>query len=86
MAQQLPFRRSGSSFDEELMEALASFLDEVQTVYFCSHCHVYRNGAMLVEWHNAFMDEPLYVSRTISEDLVREFATRLGSALSSDWL
>jgi hypothetical protein len=37
----------------ESMEALAAFLDEAPTGYFCSHCHVYRNGVVLLEWHDA---------------------------------
>ena len=65
------------------MEALAAFLDNEPAGFFCAHCHVYRDGAILVEWYDAFMDNPMYVSRTISEDLVREFAARLGSTLSS---
>jgi hypothetical protein len=68
------------------MDALAAFLDEAPTGYFCTHCHVYRNGVILLEWHDAFMDDPMYVSRAISEDGVREFANRLGSTLSAGWL
>ena len=67
------------------MEDLAAFLDDASTGYFCTHCHVYRNGAILLEWHDAFMHEPLYVSRTISEHVVCEFANGLGSTLSSGW-
>lgn len=61
---------------QESMEALATFLDEAPAGYFCSHCHVYRNGTILLEWHDAFMDDPMYVSRTISEHVVREFRER----------
>ena len=67
----------------ESMDALAAFLDEAPTGYFCTHCHVYRNGAILLEWHDAFIDYPMYVSRAISEHAVREFANRLGSTVSS---
>jgi hypothetical protein len=70
---------------QESMEALAAFLDDAPTGYVCTHCHVYRNGAILLQWHDAFMDDPMYVSRTISEHVVREFANGLGSTLSSGW-
>lgn len=70
----------------ESMQALAAFLDDAPTGYFCTHCHVHRNGVILLEWHDAFMDDPMYVSRAISEHAVREFATRLGSTLSTGWL
>jgi len=70
----------------ESMEGLAAFLDESPTGYFCTHCHVYRNGVVLLEWHDAFMDDPMYVSRIIGEDVVREFASRIGSTVTSGWL
>jgi hypothetical protein len=69
----------------ESMEALAAFLDEAPTGYFCTHCHVYRNGVVLLEWHDAFMDDPMYLSRVIGEDVVREFANCVGSTVSSGW-
>ena len=40
------------------MEALTAFLDDAPTGCFCTHCHVYRNGAILLQWHDAFMDDP----------------------------
>lgn len=68
---------------QDSMEDLATFLDKEPAGVFCAHCHVYRDGAILVGWHDAFMDDPMYVSRTVSEDLVREFAARLGSTITS---
>jgi hypothetical protein len=68
------------------MEALAAFLDQAPAGFFCAHCHVYRNAAILLEWHDAFMDVPMHVSRAISEHVVREFANRLGSTLTSGGL
>jgi len=67
---------------QESMDSLAAFLDEAPAGYFCTHCHVYRNGSILLEWHDAFMDDPMYVSRAIDEHTVRAFADRLGSTVS----
>ena len=68
---------------QDSMDALATFLEKEPAGFFCAHCHVYRDGAILVAWHDAFFDDPMYVSRAISEDRVREFADRLGGSLSS---
>ena len=64
------------------MEALAAFLEASPAGLFCVHCHVYRDGLVLLEWHDAFINDPMYMSRAISEDVVREFANRIGSTVS----
>lgn len=66
----------------ETMEALAAFLDETPAGYFCSHCHVYRGDVVLLQWHDAFTNVPMYISRTIDREAVAAFAARLGSSLS----
>jgi hypothetical protein len=68
------------------MEALAAFLDEKPAGYFCAHCHVYRNGRILLQWHNAFTNDPIYVSGTIPGETVASFAQALGSSYGSGWL
>lgn len=65
------------------MEAPATFLDDRPAGLFCSHCHVYREGTVVLQWHEAFSDDPLYVSRAVDEAMVRRFAEALGSTLSS---
>jgi hypothetical protein len=67
----------------ESMESLAVFLEESPAGFFCAHCHVYRDSVVLLEWHDAFINEPMYLSRIIGEDVVREFANRIGSTVSS---
>jgi hypothetical protein len=66
----------------ETMEALALFLEQNPAGYFCTHCHVYRDGIVLLEWHDAFINDPMYVSQTISDDAVARFAQALGSSVS----
>jgi|SoiMethySBSTD1v2_1073268.scaffolds.fasta_scaffold00503_39 hypothetical protein len=67
----------------EAMAALASFLDKNPAGYFCAHCHVYRDGLVLLEWHDAFINEPMYLSRTVSEEAVVRFAHTLGCSFST---
>jgi hypothetical protein len=64
------------------MEAFAQFLEQRPAGYVCTHCHVYRDRAVLLEWHDAFDSDPIYVSRVISREKIAEFAERLGSSHS----
>lgn len=66
----------------ETMEALAAFLEKNPAGFFCAHCHVYHDGVVLLEWHDAFIDDPMYISRTISAGAVAGFAHALGSSVS----
>ena len=67
------------------MEEFATFLERQPAGYLCGHCHVHREGSILLEWHDAFASDPMYLSRTISEDIVRQFANALGSPYASGW-
>ena len=67
----------------ESMEALALFLEKHPAGFFSAHCHVYRDGVVLLQWHDAFIDDPMYISRTISADAVARFAQALGSSVSA---
>jgi hypothetical protein len=69
----------------ETMEALATFLDKNPAGFFSAHCHVYRGSVVLLEWHDAFIDVPMYISRTISADAVTRFAEALGSSVSEGY-
>ena len=66
----------------EQMEALADFLEEHPAGLFCAHCHVYRDGVVLLQWHDAFYSDPMYISRTISDAAVAQFAQAIGSSVS----
>jgi hypothetical protein len=66
----------------EHMDALAGFLEKHPAGFFCAHCHVYRDGVVLLQWHDAFYDDPMYISRTIGRDAVARFAEALGCSYS----
>ena len=40
------------------------------------HFHVYRDNHVILQWFDAFLD-PMYISKEIAEDKVREFCARL---------
>ena len=66
----------------ETMENLAAFLEQNPAGFFCTHCHVYRDGVVLLQWHDAFINDPMYISRSIGADAVAGFAQALGSSVS----
>ena len=47
------------------------------------HLHVYQVKSVTLEWYDAF-DEPLYVSRTVNEDVVASFSNDCGGSFRSD--
>ena len=73
------------SLTAEVIEALTAFLEVHPAGYFCTHCHVYSDGRMLLQWHDAFGSDPMYISRVLEGDHVRDFAAKLGSTVNSGW-
>jgi hypothetical protein len=65
----------------DLMGALARFVEETQPAFFCTHTHVYCNGVVLLQWHDAFGKAHMQVSRALAEETVRAFAAALGVSL-----
>jgi hypothetical protein len=69
------------------MDDLAAFLERRPAGYFCSHCHVYRDGSVLLQWYDAFTnDDAMYISRAIAGEVVDRFAVALGSGCTVGWL
>jgi hypothetical protein len=60
----------------ENLEGLAKLAENYATPEVAIHFHVYKNRKMLLMWYDAFFD-PLYISREISEDKIRNFCDRL---------
>jgi hypothetical protein len=66
----------------ETMASLALLLDDRSVAYLCTHIHAYRNGKMLMEWHDAFETDPVRISRQINENTIASFADLLGESYS----
>jgi hypothetical protein len=64
------------------MEEIATYLDDHPTGHFCTHCCVYCDRTILLAWYDAFLDDPMYVSRTIDEGKVSRFASAIRSTYS----
>ncbi len=41
------------------------------------HFHTYRNNEKILEWYDAFDKDPIYVSKIIEENKIKEFCNKL---------
>ena len=63
----------------ENVAVLASLFDAHAAPEICDHFHVYLKDKVYLEWHDAFLDDPLLLSTDLPENVVGEFALALGS-------
>lgn len=66
----------------DILERLARIVDDKGVAFLAFHVHVYANGEVVLQWHDAFEKMPLYVSSRIDEDRIKELAGRLGVGYS----
>lgn len=62
----------------EMLSELAKIMECHAQPELATHFHVYRNGSVLLEWHDAFFD-PMLLSRAFSEDQMKALADRFGT-------
>lgn len=58
------------------LSALAEIAESCAEPELATHFHVYRNGKVLLEWHDAFT-QPMLLADDLPEDRVRAFARTL---------
>ena len=63
--------------NEQTMQQVAQLAENFAMPEICDHIHIYNEGAVLLEWFDAFWQE-LYISKKIPEDTVRAFCEKLG--------
>jgi len=64
----------------EVLTQLAELAEHCAGPEICSHLHVYRGRAVLVEWHDAF-DPPFFLSKALCDDRLRSFRVQLNVTL-----
>ena len=64
------------------IEKVAALFESHSKFEVCCHFHVYWNGNIILEWHDAFFDDPFLVSKSVQEDRVKNFASEIGSSIS----
>lgn len=58
----------------ELMEEAAALVDDGRIECPAIHFHVHDGRAVLLEWHDAFGNDPIYVGVSVPRDRIEEFA------------
>jgi hypothetical protein len=71
-----------TSMNKELLDGIAQLINDGVVPYPSSHFHAYRENKILLEWHDAFIDDPMLLSVDISEDTVRQFCNLINSSYS----
>jgi hypothetical protein len=62
----------------ENLLGLADLAEHCASPEIAVHLHVYAGGEILLEWYDAFFDDPIYVSGAVPEHAVQAFCDRLG--------
>jgi len=62
----------------ENLKAVSDFLERHAQPEVCDHLHVYADGKVLLEWYDALMKDPLFVSKAIPEQDLRSFCEAQG--------
>ena len=63
----------------DVFAGLSRLADHHALPEICDHLVIYRPSLVLVDWYDAF-DREVYVSSTIPEKLIREFAETVGGS------
>ena len=67
----------------ENLLTFASLAEHCQTPEVAIHMHLYHQGHVLLQWYDAFFD-PFYISKEVSEDMVRKFCETLSINYETD--
>lgn len=59
-------------------EIIASLFERNSIPEICYHFHVYADHRMLLYWHDAFYDDPFYVTGAFDEQKVASFCKEIG--------
>mgnify|MGYP001619460860 FL=1 len=59
---------------QENLNMIASLFEENASPEICDHFHVYSNNKVLLDWHDAFYDDPFLVDRQVPEDKLKSFS------------
>ena len=61
-----------------LLDEAAALIDRHGIRQPAIHVHVHDGAKVLLEWHDAFEDHPMYVSTTLPRERVEAFAAAMG--------
>jgi hypothetical protein len=59
------------------IETLSKLTENRASPEVAIHLHVYKQDQVLLEWHDAFFDDPMFISKQIPEEKVKRFCDEL---------
>ncbi|MBE0448318.1 MAG: hypothetical protein IBX64_09525 [Actinobacteria bacterium] len=62
------------------LEGLARLFSNHSPAEICIHFHAYNQAGIILEWHDIFSDDPLYISKAIPEQKIKSFSSSIGSS------
>lgn len=64
-------------FTSENVTGFAEIMEHHATPEGAIHLHIYKNESIILEWHDAFYDDPMYISEELEEEKIKEFCDKL---------
>jgi hypothetical protein len=61
-----------------LLEEAANLIEREGVAHPCIHLHVHDGNHVLLEWHDAFGDDPMYISSVVPRDRIDLFVRAIG--------
>ena len=62
----------------ENVDGLAQLLESERNVGICTHVHVYRGDAVLLEWYDASAGDPVLIDSSVPERIISSLCATLG--------
>ena len=64
-------------FTSKNIDELADIMQRHATPEGAIHFHVYKDNKILLQWHDAFYDDPMYLSKDITDGKIKQFCIKL---------
>jgi hypothetical protein len=64
--------------NHDTLRLLTTIMERHAEPELAIHFHVYRQGKMIIEWHDAF-SQPMLIKGEMPEEQIKEFTRRLGT-------
>lgn len=64
-------------FTTENVNGFAEIMERHATPEGAIHLHIYKNDKVILEWHDAFFDDPMYISEDVNEEKIKQFCEKL---------
>ncbi len=64
-------------FTHSNINELAEIMERHATPEVAAHFHIYKDNKIILQWYDAFYNEPMYFSEDIAEEKIKQFCEKL---------